>query len=407
MIKTIKGQIKAKAALVDPSRYGRSDTSAIGRWFWEIDKVLLLLITVLIAIGLIAVAAASPAAAQRYSGGNVRFAELYYFWRQLAWIILGIPVMIGISMMPQERARRLSLFGAAFFFVLLIFVPVVGPEVNGARRWVNFGFGQVQPSEFLKPFFVVAMAWLLSLKDTDKSLPIFSISALVTGGIAFLLMKQPDFGSTIIFCAVWLAMLALAGVNMRILIGLGIAGVLGVILAYFFYDVATQRIDEFLFKTGDNFQVENAMRTLTAGGLFGMGPGGGTRKFGLPEPHTDYIFSVIGEEFGLIACLAIAALYLGIVARVLIKLLDEDNSFCILAAAGLVIQFGLQAMINMMVNVQLAPSKGMTLPFISYGGSSMLALSIAMGLLLAFTRRNPYLTRSPYVVKWSGESLAT
>jgi cell division protein FtsW len=405
MIKTISGQIKAKAALVDPNRYGRSDTSAIGRWFWEIDKVLLLLITVLIAIGLIAVAAASPAAAQRYSGGNVRFAELYYFWRQLAWIMIGIPVMIGISMMPRERARRVSVFGAAFFFVLLIFVPIVGPEVNGARRWVNFGFGQVQPSEFLKPFFVVAMAWLLSLKDTDKSLPIFSISAVVTGGVAFLLMKQPDFGSTIIFCAVWVAMLALAGVNMRILIGLGVAGVIGVILAYFFYDVATQRIDEFLFGTGDNFQVENAMRTLTAGGLFGMGPGGGTRKFGLPEPHTDYIFSVIGEEFGLIACLAIACLYLGIVARVLIKLLDEGNSFCILAAAGLAIQFGLQAMINMMVNVQLAPSKGMTLPFISYGGSSMLALSIAMGLLLAFTRRNPYLTRSPYVVKWSGESL--
>jgi cell division protein FtsW len=407
MIKTIKGQIKAKAALVDPSRYGRSDTSAIGRWFWEIDKVLLLLITVLIAIGLIAVAAASPAAAHRYSGGNVRFAELYYFWRQLAWIMIGVPVMIGISMMPRERARRFSLFGAAFFFALLIFVPIVGPEVNGARRWVNFGFGQVQPSEFLKPFFVVAMAWLLSLKDTDKSLPIFSISAVVTGGVAYLLMKQPDFGSTIIFCAVWVAMLALAGVNMRILIGLAVAGVVGVILAYFFYDVATQRIDEFLFGTGDNFQVENAMRTLTAGGLFGMGPGGGTRKFGLPEPHTDYIFSVIGEEFGLIACLAIAALYLGIVARVLIKLLDEDNSFAILAAAGLVIEFGLQALINMMVNVQLAPSKGMTLPFISYGGSSMLALSIGMGLLLAFTRRNPYLTRSPYVVKWSGESLTT
>jgi cell division protein FtsW len=407
MIKTIKGQIKAKAALMDPNHYGRSDTSAIGRWFWEIDKVLLLLITVLIAIGLIAVAAASPAAAHRYSGGNVRFAELYYFWRQLAWIMIGIPVMIGISMMPRERARRFSLFGAAFFFALLIFVPIVGPEVNGARRWVNFGFGQVQPSEFLKPFFVVATAWLLSLKDTDKSLPIFSISAVVTGGVAYLLMKQPDFGSTIIFCAVWVALLALAGVNMRILIGLAVAGVVGVILAYFFYDVATQRIDEFLFGTGDNFQVENAMRTLTAGGLFGMGPGGGTRKFGLPEPHTDYIFSVIGEEFGLIACLAIAALYLGIVVRVLIKLLDEDNSFAILAAAGLVIEFGLQALINMMVNVQLAPSKGMTLPFISYGGSSMLALSIGMGLLLAFTRRNPYLTRSPYVVKWSGESLTT
>jgi cell division protein FtsW len=392
---------------MDPDRYGRSDTSAIGRWFWEIDKVLLLLITVLIAIGLIAVAAASPAASHRYSGGNVRFSELYYFWRQLAWIAIGIPVMIGISMMPRERARRLSLFGAAFFFALLIFVPIMGPEVNGARRWINFGVGQVQPSEFLKPFYVVSMAWLLSLREADKSLPIYPISALVVGGIAYLLMKQPDFGSTIIFCAVWVAMLALAGLNIRILVGLAIIGVIGIVLAYFFYDVATQRIDEFLFGTGDRFQVENAMRTLTAGGLFGMGPGGGTRKFGLPEPHTDYIFSVVGEEFGLIACLAIAFLYLAIVARVLIKLLDEESSFAILAAAGLVIEFGLQALINMMVNVQLAPSKGMTLPFISYGGSSMLALSIGMGLLLAFTRRNPYLTRSPYVVKWSGETLAT
>ncbi|MES2119481.1 MAG: FtsW/RodA/SpoVE family cell cycle protein [Pseudomonadota bacterium] len=406
MIASISGKIKARAAMIDPNRYGRSDTSAIGRWFWEIDKVLLLLVSVLIAIGLIAVAAASPAAGQRYSGGNVRFNELYYFWRQLAWIALGIPVMIGISMMPRERARRLSLIGAALFFVMLIFVPIVGPEHNGARRWLEFGLGQVQPSEFLKPFFVVAMAWLLSLKEADKSLPIYTISAAVTGVIAFLLMKQPDFGSTIIFCSVWVAMLALAGLNLRILIGLAIAGVVGVVLAYLFYDVATTRIDQFLLGTGDTFQTDNAMRTLTAGGLFGMGPGGGTRKFGLPEPHTDYIFSVIGEEFGLIACLAIALLYCAIVARVLIKLLDEEQSFAILAAAGLAIQFGLQALINMMVNVQLAPSKGMTLPFISYGGSSMLALSIGMGLLLAFTRRNPFLTRSPYVVKWSGERLA-
>jgi cell division protein FtsW len=249
------------------------------------------------------------------------------------------------------------------------------------------------------------MAWLLSLRETDKSLPIFTLSAGIIGVVSILLMRQPDFGSTIIFAAVWIAMLAIAGLNLRILIGLGIAGIIGVILAYFFYDVATARIDAFIFGEGDNFQTENAMRTLTAGGLFGMGPGAGTRKFGLPEPHTDYIFSVIGEEFGLIACLMIALLYLGIVARVLIKLLDEESSFAILAAAGLVIQFGLQALINMAVNVQIAPSKGMTLPFISYGGSSMLALSIAMGLLLAFTRRNPYLTRSPYVVKWGGESI--
>jgi cell division protein FtsW len=405
MIGSISGQIKAKAARLDPSSYGRSDTSAVGRWFWEIDKVLLLLIATLIGIGLIAVAAASPAAGQRYSGGSVQFSELHYFYRQIVWIAVGLPVMIGISMMPRDRAKRLSLAGAAFFFVLLVFVPVLGPEVNGATRWIDIGIGQIQPSEFLKPFFVIAMAWLLSLREQDKSLPVFWLSAGITGSVAFMLMRQPDFGSTIIFGCVWLAMLALAGVSMRILLGLGFAGLVGIVLAYFFYDVATARIDGFLFGEGDNFQVENAMRTLTAGGMFGMGPGAGTRKFGLPEPHTDYIFSVIGEEFGLIACLAIAVLYLVIVARVLVKLLDEESTFAILAAAGLTIQFGLQALINMAVNVQIAPSKGMTLPFISYGGSSMLALSIGMGLLLAFTRRNPYLSRSPYVVKWSGESV--
>ena len=405
MIGSISGQIKAKAARLDPSSYGRSDTSAVGRWFWEIDKVLLLLIATLIGIGLIAVAAASPAAGQRYSGGSVQFSELHYFYRQIVWIAVGLPVMIGISMMPRDRAKRLSLAGAAFFFVLLVFVPVLGPEVNGATRWIDIGIGQIQPSEFLKPFFVIAMAWLLSLREQDKSLPVFWLSAGITGAVAFMLMRQPDFGSTIIFGCVWLAMLALAGVSMRILLGLGFAGLVGIVLAYFFYDVATARIDGFLFGEGDNFQVENAMRTLTAGGMFGMGPGAGTRKFGLPEPHTDYIFSVIGEEFGLIACLAIAVLYLVIVARVLVKLLDEESTFASLAAAGLTIQFGLQALINMAVNVQIAPSKGMTLPFISYGGSSMLALSIGMGLLLAFTRRNPYLSRSPYVVKWSGENV--
>jgi len=403
----ISRSIKAKAELLDPSRYGRSDRSPFGRWFWEIDRVLLLLVAVLIGIGLIAVAAASPAAGQRYSGGNVRFNELYFFYRQLVWIAASMPVMIGISMMPRERLRRWSIAGAVVFFVLLALVPIIGEEKNGAVRWINIGVGQLQPSEFLKPFFVIALAWLLSLKHSDKSLPVYTVSGVLTGLIAIMLMRQPDFGSTIIFASVWIAMLAIAGLRMKLLLALGAAAVAGVIIAYFTYDVATIRIDGFLFGQGDTFQTDNAMRTLTAGGLFGMGPGGGTRKFGLPEPHTDYIFSVIGEEFGLIACLAIACLYLAIVGRVLIKLLDEESSFAILAAAGLAVEFGLQALINMAVNVQIAPSKGMTLPFISYGGSSMLALSIGMGLLLAFTRRNPYLTRSPYVVKWSGERALT
>ena len=383
-------------------RLGRSDMSALGRWFWEIDKLLLILVAVLISIGLIAVAAASPAASQRYSGGGISFDSLHYFYRQLMWIVVALPVMIVVSMLPKPTARRLSLLGAVIFTALLFLVPMIGQEVNGARRWLGVGFTQFQPSEFLKPLYIVSIAWLLSLKEKDQSLPMVPLTALITGIVALLLMQQPNFGETIIFVSAWVMLLALSGASLRMLGILGIAGLVSVVLAYFFYDVATQRIDGFLFSEGDNYQVESALRTLTAGGLFGVGPGAGTRKFSLPEPHTDYIFSVIGEEFGIIACLAIAILYMTIVARVLIRLLHEEDRFLVLAAAGLVCQFGLQALINMAVNVQIAPSKGMTLPFISYGGSSMVALSVGFGLLLAFSRRNPFLHRSPYVVKWSG-----
>ncbi|MDQ4088215.1 MAG: putative lipid II flippase FtsW [Pseudomonadota bacterium] len=389
--------ISSKAA-----RLGRSDMSALGRWFWEIDKLLLILVVVLISIGLIAVAAASPAAAMRYSGGGISFDSLHYFYRQLIWIMAAVPVLIGVSMLPKASARRLSIVGAVIFTALLFLVPIIGQEVNGARRWLGVGITQFQPSEFLKPLFIVSIAWLLSLKEKDPSLPMVPLTAVITGIVALLLMQQPNFGETIIFVSAWVLLLALSGAPMKYLYALGAAGVAAIVLAYLFYPVATARIDGFLFAEGDNYQVESALRTLTAGGLFGAGPGAGTRKFSLPEPHTDYIFSVIGEEFGIIACLAIAILYMTIVARVLIRLLHEEDKFLVLAAAGLVCQFGLQALINMAVNVHIAPSKGMTLPFISYGGSSMVALSIGFGLLLAFSRRNPYLHRSPYVVKWSG-----
>ena len=387
------------------AKFGRSDRSAVGRWFWEIDRVLLLLVAVLISIGLIAVAAASPAAGTRYSGGEVSFAPLHYFYRQLVWIMVAVPVMIAVSMLPKATARRLCLGGAAFFSVLLVFVPIIGQEVNGAKRWIGVGFAQFQPSEFLKPMFIVSIAWLLSLREKDKSLPVVPLSALILGVIAVLLMQQPNFGETIIFAAAWVMLITLSGASMRFLALLGLGGLGGIVAAYLFYPVATNRINAFLFGGAgdtDTYQTDSAYQTLTSGGMFGTGPGGGTKKFSLPEAHTDYIFSVIGEEFGLIACLAIAILYLVIVSRVLIKLIHEEDLFVVLATAGLVGQFGLPAIINMLVNVQLAPSKGMTLPFISYGGSSMVALSIGMGLLLAFTRRNPYLHRSPYVVKWSG-----
>jgi cell division protein FtsW len=397
------GPVIPRGKSVVSRQHVRDKHPQLGLWFWEIDRVLLLLVTLLISIGLIAVAAASPAAAERYSDGAVRFDQYHYLYRQLVWVVLSVPVMLIISTMPKERARRMALVLAAIFLCCLALVPIVGSEANGAKRWIGMGFAQFQPSEFLKPCFTVGMAWLLSLKVQDKSLPVVPLSAGLMGLIALLLMKQPDFGQTVIFGTVWLALLLISGVSLRImgwLMGVGLAGVVG---AYLFYDTATRRINDFIFQTGDTYQTDMAHATLTAGGLLGTGPGGGEMKFHLPEAHTDYIFSVIGEEFGLIACLGIALLYLAIVVRVFVKLLDEDDQFQLLAAAGLATQFGVQAMINMAVNTQLAPSKGMTLPFISYGGSSMLALSLGFGLLLAFTRRNPYLVRSPYVFRWSGK----
>jgi cell division protein FtsW len=394
-------RVKNKVAASVSGRLGRSDRSQFGLWFWEIDRVLLLFVFILIAIGLIAVAAASPSAAQRYSGGNVTVAPLYYFWRQLGWVCIGLPVMLIVSMLPVQLARRLAMFGAASFSLMLPLVPLIGNEVNGAKRWIGLGFASFEPSEFLKPFFVVTMAWMLSLRAQDKSLPVIPLSGALVAVIAFFLMKQPDFGQTIIFCTVWLAMLMLTGISYRIMGTLAGLGAVGVVAAYLFYPVATQRINNFLFQQGDTYQVDTAHATLTAGGFFGTGPGGGEAKFRLPEAHTDYIFSVIGEEFGLFACIMLACLFLAIVVRVFIKLLDEEDPFIVLAAAGLATQFAVQALINMAVNVNLAPSKGMTLPFVSYGGSSMLALSMGFGLLLAFTRRNPYLRRSPYVVRWS------
>lgn len=387
-------------------RGGRGDRSALGMWFFDIDRVLLLLAFVLMSIGLLAVASASPATAVRYSGGSTHIAPLYYFWRQLMWVAVSVPVMVTVSMLPVETARRLALLGAVVFFLCLCALPFVGVEINGAKRWIGGGFAQFQPSEFLKPCFIVAVAWLLSLRSKDAALPVVPITAMFTAMIVVALMLQPDFGQTIIFCVIWMALLMISGTSVRTMAALVAAAPAGLVAAYLFYGTARARIDAFLFAADDaalryHYQIDMAHATITAGGLTGTGPGGGTMKFRLPEAHTDYAFSVIGEEFGLVACGLIALLFLAILVRVFVKLLDETDMFKLLAAAGLATQFGAQALISMAVNTGIAPSKGMTLPFISYGGSSMIALSMGMGLLLAFTRRNPFLTRSPYVVRWN------
>ncbi|MFM2256690.1 MAG: hypothetical protein RIQ28_537 [Pseudomonadota bacterium] len=379
------------------NRLGRGDRSPLSIWFWELDRVLLSLILVLIAIGLIAVAAGSPATAKRLSTDSATLSPLYFFYKQLAWVALGIPFMFVISMYPREQAKRIAIGGFCIFLGLLFLIPLLGKEVNGAQRWFGLGPASFQPSEFLKPCYAVTMAWVISWRQRDPSLPVRTITMLLTGLISAFLMLQPDLGQTILFCGIWFALMMVSGVQAKLLWSSVIGGVVGIVAAYNFYSVAQQRIDAWLFGTDGITHDKLAMATLTAGGLIGTGPGLGSRKFALPEAHTDYIFSVIGEEFGLIACMVIAFLFFAILVRVVVRMLDEQDQFILLAVTGLAAQFCGQAMINIAVNLGIFPSKGMTLPFISYGGSSTLALCLCCGLLLALTRRNPFLDQSPYI----------
>ncbi len=377
----------------------RSDRSTIGTWFWTIDHVLLALVLVLIGVGLIAVAAASPAAAHRLSGPGHHYAPLYFFWRQLMWVAVGLPVLVATSLLTPAQVRRIGLIGSFAGVVALMLVLVLGHTVHGGQRWLVLGPVQIQPSEFLKPLFIVATAALLALRFEDDRLPALTLSFASLASVVALLVAQPDMGQTILFCAVWLVMAFMAGMRIEVA-ALGVAGgAAGLGLAYAMGGHVRTRIDGFLHGTGDHYQVQNALDCFRAGGLFGVGPGEGLMKMRLPEAQTDYIFAVIGEEFGAIACIAVALLFAAVVVRALTRLMDEDEPFVLLAAAGLTTQFGLQAAINMGVNLRLLPSKGMTLPFISHGGSSFVALCMGMGLLLALLRRNPYAKASPY--KWA------
>ncbi|QGN55572.1 FtsW/RodA/SpoVE family cell cycle protein [Novosphingobium sp. Gsoil 351] len=373
-------------------RYRRTRRNELMVWWREIDRVLLGLIATLLLIGVVGVAAGSPASAHRLSTHAVKLDDLHFLWIHLRWLSLGLIALVGCSLMPKEAARRVAVLMCGAMLAALLLVPIIGHEVNGAKRWINLGFS-FQPSEFLKPAFAVGVAWVLSWRVRDPNLPVIPIATGLMGVVAALLMIQPDFGATMLFGGVWFVLVLLSGLPLQ-RVGMAMAGLMVfVVLAYFFYPNATHRIDSF-FSGGTAFdQVDLAQKTLLGGGWTGTGLWLGVKKMALPEAHTDYIFSVIGEEFGLIACAIIVLLYAVIAARVLLRLQDEDDLFTILAAAGLTAQLVGQAFINIMVNLQLFPSKGMTLPLISYGGSSMIALCAGVGFLLAITRRNPFLTR--------------
>lgn len=361
-------------------------------WWREIDKVLLGLILLLMALGVVAVAAASPASAAMLSTASVELDEFMFLKRHVLFQTMGLGVMIAVSFASRDDARRLAIIVGAIMLVLLVLVPIIGPVKNGARRWIEIGTS-VQPSEFMKPAFAIILAWILSWRLRDPGLPVITCATGLFGVIAALLMAQPNLGDTILFAGIWFVLVLLAGVSVQrtaVLLGGAIGGVT---LAYFFYDNARHRIDAFLGGGTAFDQVDLAQRTLMAGGWTGSGLWLGIRKMNLPEAHTDYIFSVVGEEFGLLACAGIVVVYGAIIIRVLMRLVDEENLFALLAGAGLVTGFGGQAFINILVNLQLFPSKGMTLPLISYGGSSALAVCFTLGLLLAITRRNPFLAK--------------
>jgi len=383
-------------------RVRRNRRSEIAIWWREIDRTLLFLVLSLMAIGTAAVAAASPASAKRLSTSQQELGDLHFFALHIRWQILGLVTMAGASLLSKDAARRFGILLAGAMLAALVLVPIVGSEVNGARRWINLGIS-LQPSEFLKPAFAIGLAWILSWRVRDPNLPVVEVSIGLMGLIAALLMLQPDFGSTILFGGVWFVLLLLSGLSIRKIFAVGATVAVGLGAAYMFYDNARHRIDAFLGGGTAYDQVDLAQRTLLAGGWTGSGLWLGTKKNSLPEAHTDYIFSVIGEEFGLLACVVIVVIYLALIVRVLLRLVEEEDLFTVLAAAGLTAQVGGQAFINILVNLQLFPSKGMTLPLISYGGSSTIALCLGIGLLLAITRRNPFISRERFSLRDIGD----
>ena len=361
----------------------RTDTSLLGRWWWTVDRWLITCLLLIIAMGAILVLAASPSVAERIG------LDAYHFVRRQFIILpLALTVMFAVSLLSPLQVRRLAAIGFLGCLVLLALTPLVGAEIKGARRWVSLAGMSLQVSEFVKPCLAVISAWMFAEWRRRPEFPGHAVAIALYTAVVGLLLLQPDFGQSVLITLVFIGQFFLAGLPVAWLVATGALGLAGLVGAYFLFPHVTSRVNRFLDPTsGDTYQVDRSLEAFINGGFLGTGPGEGEIKQLLPDAHADFIFSVAGEEFGAITCLLIIVLFGFVVLRGFSRLFADGSLFVLLAGAGLLMQFGLQALVHMASALQLAPAKGMTLPFISYGGSSLIALALAMGIALALTRR--------------------
>jgi cell division protein FtsW len=384
-------------------RITRADKSVLSDWWFTVDRLMFFGLLLLMGAGLVLSFAASPPVAAKYH------LEPFFFVRRHAVMLLpAVAIMFAASTLAPKQIRRASLVIFLVGIGLMILILFLGPEVKGAKRWLELGTFSLQPSEFVKPAFVVLTAWLFNESQKRKDVPGLELAILLYGVFALLLVLQPDFGQTMLVTLVWGALFFMAGINMVWIGVLAVAGIGGLFAAYFLLPHVASRIDRFLDPaSGDTYQADRSLDSFLHGGWFGRGPGEGTVKDVLPDSHTDFIFAVAAEEYGLIACLILLTLFAFIVLRGLSKASQEPDGFIRHAVAGLIMLFGLQTLINMAVNVGMLPAKGMTLPFISYGGSSLLAMALTMGFALGFTRKRPMAGRMKSPARTEHESEAT
>ncbi|MCB5201103.1 putative lipid II flippase FtsW [Neorhizobium sp. T786] len=362
----------------------RADRGPLADWFWTIDRFFLAAFVLLMGIGFMLSFAASPQVAERLGLDSFHFVE-----RHAIFVVPSLVVMIGLSFLSPRQIRRTAIILLAISLLMMVLALFFGVEVKGSRRWISIGSFSIQPSEFMKPAFVVVCAWLFAEHARQPEVPGNLFAIILFGIVGALLVAQPDLGQTILTSVVWGGMFFMAGMPWLWIMVLGVLGVGGFATAYYMLPHVTGRIDRFLTGEGDTFQVDTARDAIIRGDWFGQGPGEGIIKRIIPDSHTDFIFSVAAEEFGILFCMVLVAIFAFIVLRGLNHAFKERNDFTRFAVAGLVLQIGIQSMINIGVNLELMPAKGMTLPLISYGGSSMIAICITAGFILALTRHRP------------------